>query len=243
MSPAVYGVPRRRGAAIAQYPLDVPPVFPSVWDDDFSSLALAPKWTAPTTSATGCGVTTVLTVPPLALPQTDDPGVGCLLLGPAPGNSSKHMFGVRQAAPSGSFTLTAKLYDGGGGNDVRAGIFVGTTGGKGNVVGPFLQDSQVRGIGVSTVSNTADWSGYDGYQTPTGFGTAQGVITWVKFIWDAVAATLAYYGSQDGSTWTSLGTRSSMTQPDQIGVGIYSNSGATGGDHILQCLWFRVTTP
>jgi len=225
----VYGLPNR--PTVYASPFDVPPAIPSQWDDEFTSSVLGSKWIVPTTSGAGCGVATAL-------------GGGWVSVGPAAGLSSRRMFGIRQAAPTGSFTLTAKLCDSTATvNDDRAGIFVGINGGKGNVAGPFRQNVACNAIGVTTASNTADWSSYDGYQGAAFGSTPANTIAWIRIVWNASAATLSFYASLNGNAWTNLGSRSSMSQPDQIGIGIYSNSAATNTSQTIQCDWFRVTTP
>jgi hypothetical protein len=218
--------------------LDNIPGSPSTYDDEFSGSSLDVKWTNPLTSA--AGQTNTIAV-----------GGGALILSPSAGTHSstgKHVFGIKQASPAVSFTLMAKIGAANSQADVRAGIFVGINGGKGNITGPFASNTNVQIIGVTTISATADWSTYDGYQgTPSDWGiTAVGFAAptcWSKIVWNSGASTLDFYLSLNGIVWTHMEQRTSMSQPDTIGICMYSNSGTVYGDAVMGVEWFRVTTP
>lgn len=212
-------------------PLDVPPTSAHAKDDEFSGSSLDGKWTSPLTSNSGNTVTNTVANKQLVM---------------VPNVSGKRAFGIRQASPSGSFTVMAKLVSGNiSGSDLRMGLYVGAAGGRGHIVGPFKQDGQVAYIGVSTLSNTADWSAYDGTLTGFGSGVSSVILaTWVRIKWDAGTSTMTFYWSQDGVKWKTGTSRGSMAQPDQMGLVIYFNgAGGPSADEFLACDWFRVTEP
>jgi len=62
-------------------------------------------------------------------------------------------------------------------------------------------------------------------------------------VWNSGTSTLLFYGSKDGVRWTNIGSRGSMSQPDQIGIGLFSNGGSIPSNAFIQCDWFRVSTP
>lgn len=212
-------------------PLDIPPSSPHAKDDEFDGVALDGKWTDPLTSAAG---------------QTNTIQVanGWLILEPATagtGSTGKHVFGIRQASPTGSFTVTGKLATPGNGADVRAGIYVGIGGGRAHVCGPFQSDALVGAIAVATISNTADWSGWDSVNytiNPPHYWD-----TWAKIAWDASGGTLTFSFSVNGVTWKQFGQRTGMSQPDQMGIAIYSNGASVAANEQIACDWFRVTEP
>lgn len=205
-------------------PLDVVPASPHAMDDEFTGSTLDAKWTDPTTSAAGNENTVAVSG-------------GWLRISAVTAN--KHVNGIRQAAPSGSFSVSAKMLDSlYAGNDIRAGLFVGIDGGKGHVCGAFQQDGGIGAIGISTVSNTADWSGYDGFLATTAGNTS--IPTWVRIRWNSATSTLYFDASQNGILWKNITSRSGMSQPDQAGLCIYSNSGAIQTAELLLYDWFRV---
>lgn len=214
-------------------PLDLPPNSPHSKDDEFNAASLDGKWTAPLTSAADQGITVTMESSWTHFEPTTA----------GTSSTAKRVFGIRQAAPSGSFTITAKLVSGGiTPSALRTGVFVGIAGGKGHVFGPSKADGQVAAIGVTTVSNTADWSDYDGYLQGVG-GSPVLPYTWAKIIWNSGAGSLEFQWSQDGVRFRTGATRTGQSQPDQIGIAIYCNGGQTVANEYLACDWFRVTEP
>jgi len=207
-------------------PLDEPPASAHAKDDEFNGSSLDGKWTNPLTAAVAaCGIT------------VED---GLLKLQAS--ETSKHMYGIRQAAPTGSFTVMAKIsYLGTATYDVRAGLLAYVAGSQGHVLGPFVFNDQTGYIGVGTTHNTNDWSSYDG-TTATSHGS--GRFAWVRLVWSTAASTITCDHSKDGVNWINLNSRGSMSQPDFIGLGIYLNSAPDNGTNsYLWVDWFRVTEP
>lgn len=179
-------------------------------DDTFAGSTLGAWWLDPATSASG---------------QTNVIDRFLELQGLT---ASKHFYGISQPAPAGDFTIKARLQQGQGGSDMRSGIYVAVNGAKGHVVGPFQQDGAAGALGVTTTSDTADWSGFDGF-----LATAAATITqwrWYKIIWDAGTSTFTFQVSaaDADASYSTIATRGSMTQPDLMGLCLYSNSGAAG---------------
>ena len=206
------------------------PGSPSTWDDEFSGSSLDAKWTNPLTSASAQDLT-------LAIAN------GWMTFEPATtgsGNTGKHVFGIRQNGPTGDFTVMAKIQDSRAGDDTRVGIFVAKTGGKAYVLGSQRQNGRIANFnGVSTYSESADWSGYDGLDIFAGPAWPSNL--WYKLVF--ASGTLSAYYSAGGLFWGFLGSQGSVTQPDRIGLCIWANTGDTIADHILACDWFRVTEP
>lgn len=222
-------------AQTVEFLLDAVPASPHALDDEFAGTSLDAKWTNPLTSA--AGQTNTLTF--LG---------GWMLLEPSASGSSstgKHVFGIQQVAPTGDFTVMAKMVEGHQGSDIRSGVFVGIAGGKGHVVGPFLQDNSVGAIGVTTISDTADWSGYDGYLASFGGSL---YVTWIRIRWVSSSGTLFFDYSQiplqkGGTFWTAATSRTGQSQPNRVGLCLYSNSGAINADETMAFDFFRVTEP
>lgn len=219
----------------AYYPLDIPPASSHAKDDEFTSTSLDGKWTSPLTSNAGNGVTNTL--------YGGGGWVGVESSTTGTGSISRRVVGIRQVAPTGSFTLTARLQDATVGGDQRGGIFVGIAGGQAHVWGPFSQDGQIGVIGVGSASETADWSAYDGFLTTIPTVTRSFMPTWCRIRWDSGASTLYFDYSQDGVIWRAGTSRSGQSQPNRIGLAIYSNGGTVQADSVLLCDWFRVTEP
>jgi hypothetical protein len=156
--------------------------------------------------------------------------------------SGKHVVAVRQVAPVGDFTISALVRDTGPNNDTRSGIFIATLGGKGNVCGPFLQDGQYAMIGVTTVSDTADWSGYDGFQAGATVGVPS-EFAWFRIQWVSATATLNTAFSYDRVTWTSCGSRASMPVPTEVGLCIFSNGAGVGVTQHAEYACWSITSP
>jgi hypothetical protein len=219
------------GAALL--PLDVPPVSPHAKDDEFSGSSLDAKWTAPITSTRATTATVAN---------------GWVSINPNDAGGTRGGYGIRQAAPTGSFTVSAKVsalarVNSTGAFDVTGGLVVGrlSATAKGHALGAFGNGYArfVEAIAF-TYSHTADWSAYDGYEAnavPEDHGPR-----WVKIKWDTGTSTLSFSYSGDGVFWTLLGTRASQQQPEYVGLAIYSNT-AVGNDYYTAADWFRVTEP
>lgn len=220
--------------------LDNPPGSPSVYDDEGSG-SLPGIWTDPLTSAAG-------------QTNTITRANGWTLIQPATAGTAstgKAVFGIRQTCPAGSFSVSAKVFDLlsediSQTDDARTGLFVATTGGKAHVIGH--QSSVNRAgdyMGITTYSESADWSTYDGTETfiapaLTTPGTSQ-TSYWYKFEWDAGTTTLTYYYSFNGVRWNKVGSRNTgVAQPDRIGVCMYANAADIRADHMFGYRWFRV---
>lgn len=191
--------------------------------DRFLGSALKPWWTNPGIA----GQSNVLT---FYGPGMDLNGNG----------AAKHAYNIRMPAPGGSFTAMAKLADiGPNSSDSRSGMYVGANGGVGHVCGPLNQSNAPGYIDVGTISDTADWSSYGG-----NIVTVAGAITtprWYRLVWNAGTLTLTYDCSLDAVTWTNIGSRAAI-QPTEMGITLYSNSGAITAAY-LRCYEWRHFTP
>jgi len=216
------------------FPLDVPPGSAHAKDDEFSGDALDAKWTSPLSSGADLGVTTTL-------------ANGWLSLEPITAGSAstgKRLFGIRQTAPTGSFTVSGRL-----GNpaylddDATPGIFVARTASTtAHFWGPYSNNRTFgRAIATALYSETADAGGYDGYVVDHAMTVLHG--GWYRIVWDSAAGSISFYGSGDGVRWWLHATRTSQAQPDRIGIAIYSNTGVIKANHQLNIDWFRVTEP
>ena len=206
-------------------PLDEPPASPHAKDDEFNGSSLDVKWTNPLSAA----------VPACTIAVAD----GLLKL--SVNDVGYHMFGIRQAAPTGSFSVMAKIsYGDSYIYDIRCGVLAYINGAKGHVCGPFPQEGSTGAIGVTTASNTNDWSTYDGSLSG---GGGLPYFSWTRIRWDSATSTIYFDLSKNGIDWANWSSRGSMSQPDFIGVGIYGN-GAMGDDTPwIYVDWFRVTEP
>lgn len=226
------------GGSSDLFPLDVAPGSPSAFDDEGTG-SLPGIWTDPITSAAG-------------QTNTITRGNGWTYIEPATAGTAstgKRIFGIRQTCPAGSFSVSAKVFDGmsedfANTDDGRSGIFVATTGGNAHVLGHQSSVPRVADyIGVTGYSESADWGGFDGSNTSeaTLSRNALMVGTWYKLDWNAGSTTLTYYFSQDGIRWHKLGSRNTgVAQPDRIGICIYANGADVRADHQLAYRWFRV---
>jgi hypothetical protein len=212
---------------------DKPPTTPHAKDDEFSGAVLDAKWTDPATSSR----TNLLTFN----------GDGWLVLEPSETGtgsvSTRGGYAIRQPAPSGSFTISAKILDSGGDFGGRLGPFVASTSNsKGHIVGSQRSGSShlANALGF-TYSETADWSEYDGFQFTQGGYQYQPY--WYQIQWDAGAGSLTFRYSSDGATWNSMGARTGQIQPNRIGLAIWSHEVGIVANHKLWCAWFRVTEP
>lgn len=213
--------PRRH---ISGHSVDDIPAAPHAKDDEFTGGSLDSKWTNPTTSAnSACIVSLSNSVLTLKTPS-----------------SGIHVAGIRQAAPSGSFSVTASImYDSTYTFDIRGGLFVGIDGGKAHVMGPFAHDNANGAIGVTTASLTSDWSGYDGY-----LQTGAGLYGRYKIGWSTGTSTITfYYWGGPAAGWVSWQSRTSQSQPDHMGLAIYGNGTFGSTTPQMTFDWFRVTEP
>lgn len=230
------------GGGAATLPLDVAPASAHAKDDEFAGSSLDAKWTNPATSTR----TTTTTV-----------ANGWVTIEPSEAGSasisSKGGVGIRQPAPTGSFTVSAKIADGVGregygDGDTRAGIFTGRLSAtvKGLIFGRLWNgggSNLIVATWFSVYSHTADWNTFDGTQTLLDLASTVTGIVWVRLVYDASAATMTYYYSQDGVFYKKLGSRASVEQPEYIGIGLYNNMGGLLADHRVGADWFRVTEP
>ena len=230
------------------FPLDVPPAnLDSTTSDEFLGTSLDAKWTSPITSATGLGTTTTVSN-------------GWIVVSPSAGGagSTSHRggFGIRQASPSGSFTIYAKMIDDAVAStvvseDMRAGIFVGHSSGNAYVVGSGMGNNRgSNATRVDTYSQTAEWStgsGLDAFTNDT-YTFSNGShryrdAYWLKIQWDSGASTLTFSYSPNGLQWTQVATQASETQPDRMGIVLWGNTQNCSGLHFLGCDYFRVSIP
>jgi len=216
----------------AQLPLDVRPASPHAKNDEFDGTVLNAKWVDISTGAN--------------LQWSKTVAGGWLIAEPNQSGSSstgKRLMGIRQDAPTGSFTISARLAGSYRADDTREGIFV-AQGTRMNVLGYDLSNTNtVAAIGCNTYSETTDVGTYDGFVSSFG-GVRLAVPLWVKVVWDASVTTLYFYYSLNGVIWTLLTSRASMVQPTRIGLCQYSqNSAILAADHQMGCDWFRVTEP
>lgn len=223
------------GSSSDVLPLDVPPGSPHASDDEFPAGSLDAKWTNPITSTRATDATCTN---------------GWVYIEPSAAGASaiatNGPFGIRQAAPAGSFTVMCKMAYPIRGNDIRAGIFVErlTATAKAHMAG--IQDSGNNGIdaiGISSPSHSADWGGYDGAFLADTVSVGPTIVTWHKITWDSGTSVLSFFYSNNGVFWTPHTTRSSQSQPEHMGLAIWSNSTSIYSDQQIAFDWFRVTEP
>lgn len=213
-------------------PLDMTSGSGHAKDDEFSGTSLDAKWTNPATS------TRTLT---LAVSN------GFLTLEPSEAGtgstSSRGGFGIRQSAPTGSFTIMAKILNTGHvGDEARVGIFVARTAdNKGHILGNLRGLPRIVNADGFTYSESADWGAYDGFDSYV--APDWPIVVWMKIVWNSSAGSFSFYYSADGWFWTLLTTRTGQSQPDRIGIAMWANTANIYADHVLACDWFRVTEP
>ena len=196
--------------------------------DTFSEATLDPKW-GPATSA--AGLETLKTF-----------NSGRLFMEPAAsgaGSTGKFGgFGIAQVAPTGAFRIEAKILDGGGDDDVRAGIYVASTStSKAHILGTQLHNNRAVNANGLAYSETAEWGSFDGYDQYT--GTPYGLPTWYAIEW-RTNGDLVFFLSQNGTVWRQFASRSGQVPPDRIGLAMWANQSDTRADHIMAVDWFRV---
>jgi hypothetical protein len=226
------------GGASYEHVLDIPPGSAHAKDDEFTGSALDAKWTNPLSSGSGLDLT-------LSVAN------GWLRFEPATAGTAstgkRGGFGIRQSAPTGAFTIAARILPMGptAVDDSRAGIFVARTATtQAHVLG--YQSSQQRTanvIGCAGYSESAEWGGYDGFDQYTA-ATQQRLTTgfWYKIGWSGTD-TLTFHYSTTGFEWHVLHTLTGQAQPDRIGLAIYANTADIRADNALAVAWFRVTEP
>lgn len=219
------------GTVAGVLPLDVVPGSPHASDDEFAGGSLDGKWTNPAVTANGL---TLVVANDWVIFEPDTSGTGSI---------SGRMFGIRQTAPSGSFKIMAKIAASPSqtGTDSYDGLFVGVSGGKGHVLGLGRNVSAGLANMAATTYNEGgtDWSSFDGYNNTAGI--TQGYhVTWFRIRWDASASTLFFDYSVNGMKWERWLSRTGMSQPTSIGLGMYAQSNSFRADKAMGADWFRV---
>lgn len=245
-----------RGNPISCLALDYPPASPHAKDDDFLSVALDAKWTNPATSAAGMANTIVLngswiTIEP-ATAGTGDTG-------------KRGVFGIRQTAPAGAFSVMAKVEDclptprtSGATDNAFCGIFVGVNTGKfwwAGIVNTSDNNDVAYAIGMNRAgggagnSDTDEWGTVDFSQINNEIKYNQQMAQngrWFKIVHTTTASgTLQFFYSSNGIVWNAFSPASIITgvQPNRIGIGIWNGNPSIRANHIMACDWFRVTEP
>lgn len=230
-----FSTPAGGSVAGVIFPGDIVPGSPSAWDDEFTGSSLDGKWTAPATSA--CGVTVTV-------------GNGICQIEPSAGGSSstglRGIFGIRQPAPSGNFTLSASFIDQDARDYTRPGIWVAVTSGASQAASMghnLKQDAAFAFIDYATFTTSAETGAYAGHSGARGTsGTyPRAEIIFGRVVWNG--STLTFYWSYDGVRWEALGNPFNFVQPEYVGLGIGSSSQDVMADHLLAVRWFRVTEP
>lgn len=222
------------GGGGSSHPLDAAPGSPHAKDDEFDAGSLDGKWSNPYVSANAVSV------------ALSDSWVS--IESSTAGSSSTGLngaFGIRQAAPTGSFTVSAKIawaYPSTSFDDSVFGLLIGETSTpRGHALG--FRHSTVRTgvLGISGFSLTTDWGGFDGYESHNTYQDGAFAYGWFKFDWDSASSTLTSYYSYNGVAWNWVGSRGSLTQPEYIGIGLWGHTANIKADTVLYCDWFRVT--
>lgn len=212
--------------------LDVKPTSPSALDDEFDGTTLDPKW-APATSHVNAATSTTVTN-------------GRLFVEPAAtgtASTGRGGFGLRQVAPSGSFSASVKVMDGSNVDDARVGVWVASTSNaKGHILGSQMFNNRFANANDFPYSDTEEWGAFSGLDTFPSTGAATGT-GWYRIRWDATAGTFTFEYSRNGFFWLTLSTRTGQVQPDRVGLGIWANEAAIRANHAAAFEWFRVTTP
>lgn len=226
------------GGAFRTLPLlDIRPTSPHASDDEFDGTTLDGKW-SPNTSG---------------LSQSATVHDGYLEIAPTVAAAGHGGFGIRQAAPSGSFTVMARVTErnhysspGAMASYLFAGIFVADTGGNtARLLGREVKENRYRTlVGINGYSESVEWGAYNG--STLSEDTVHVLMDWmyVGLAWDAGATTLTYLLSFDGMAWFAWGS-SGYSQPEVIGLALWdvAGSGGLGTGARLFCDWFRVTEP
>lgn len=212
--------------------LDRYPRNPTPWNDEFSESALAAKWTSPVSSAAGLETTVTLANGRLTFEPTTAGSASTGLRGG---------WGIRQPAPTGSFTLTACVYDVTSNDNGRAGIFVARDGARGILVGRLFSDSTPLTTRSFTYSRTALWTTDATVNSGIAIVRAREAMQWCRLDFDSSDNTVDTYGSLDGITWTAMSSNVALGgAPDDIGLGLYSDATDVLANHVVNVYWFRV---
>jgi cytochrome c len=221
------------GAGVSGFPIDVPPVIAHDLDDDFDGSTLDPKWS---TAVTANAMTATTGSGWLAIEPTASGG----------GTLTGRMWGIRQAAPTGSFSVMAKIANNKSvsGTNSYDGIFVGNNGDKGHIWG--MGRNILAGLAMMSTDTygegASDWAAFNG--TNNTQDLARSVhFTWYRIRWDAGASTLYFDYSQNGVFWTQEYSLTSQPQPDSVGIGMYAQANTFHADKAMGADWFRVTEP
>ncbi len=220
-------------------PIDGSPLTAHAKNDEFAGTALDAKWTSPATSTRPVTITFDNSWIYIEPATTGTASTG-----------SRGGFGIRQAAPSGSFTVSARIINGTGGtngittDDALVGIFVAraTTPSGSHMFGYRETIPRIAEVLDFNYSNTTDWGAFLGYNPRTNSDQQQ-YGSWYRVAWDASASSLSFYYSTNGVYWKLLATRTSQSQPEYIGIGIWANTANIIANHSVACDWFRVTEP
>jgi len=218
------------------YPIDVPPVSPSTYDDEFTGATLASKWSI-INATSGDTLRS-------AAPDNTGSGPGYLLID-SPYTTLDRLYGIFQTAPSVPFTMTAKLQiDGATGNYNGCLIWVLGTNGKffgfGTIAGAGGGNSLMN---VDRMYLNSDYS----YNSDAVFGAAPTFAAplYVRMVNDGTYLNcyLSASGYFGGSASASLVYQEPLSNwiagPASIGVGLHPYGQKTRA----LCGWFRVTTP
>lgn len=204
--------------------IDDPPVSAHAKDDEFPGSSLDAKWTAGSNAITTTVANGLLTF---------KPNVG-----------SKFGYLIRQVAPTGAFTVIAKLSPliPVKLSDCRIGLFVARTANtKALVSGIDISGAgNAALIELNAYSEAADWAAYNGTYSGPIAGAVTGGWVWHRLRWDTT--NLYCDISMNGVTWYQFGTLAWL-QPDRVGLAIYSNAGNQNVNEGMVVDWFRVTEP
>lgn len=213
----------------AVLPLDTAPGSPHAKDDEFSGNSLDAKWTSPMTSDSSAAISNTFSNGVLFMNNTQ---------------SNTRGTGIRQNAPTGDFTISAKVSELVNSGDVRAGIWVARTANNNiNMIGMDVNQNLIANA-ISAdggYSQTAAWGGFSGINTST--SPTSWMPVWLRIRWVSGSSTLFFDYSGNGLGWTNLTSRTSQSQPDRIGIMTWSNSTNEQANHTLAVDWFRVTEP
>jgi len=224
-------------APIPLYLLDVLPTSPHSKDDEFSGSSLDAKWTNPITSTR----TNTLSISSGLLTfEPSETGIAS--------TGVRGAWGIRQDAPTGSFSISARIYlprpANGNNDDARCGVFVAnTSGSKAHVCGFQTSNNVPNDALGASYSEVSDWGAYDGWVVNGGAVVGPYIGMWYKITWDSSTSTIYFYSCFDGMEWGQFTSRGSQSQPDRIGVCGYSNSSSYYADRRIMVSWFRVTEP
>lgn len=224
---------------VRQLPLDVPPATPHALNDEFDGTALDVKWTDP---ATTTRTNTITVTNGALLLEPSDTGTGTV--------ASRGGYGIRQVAPTGSFSVWAKVvnYRSGGGaraGDQRVGVFVAdTVGGTANILGMAAASGRYYNAnGIAAYSETADWGAVDVLDTYGTWSGAKPPFVYYRIRWVAASTTLYFDVSTDGYGWVQVTSRGTQVQPTRVGLAIWGNNASIEADGVLAAEFFRVSEP